>query len=130
MTLIPSQARNSSSSNYARVARRLVHHSPHQIDRSQTALAHAFGARRAGESRRLSRDIRLRSLPKLFAWISSLLVCRQSAPADKRLPLAGSRVAHLLFERCEPVAHHHQSFVLCLDFIFLRFDLRLLLLDL
>src|SRR5438045_4389395 len=61
---------------------------------------------------------------------SARLVCRQSAPADKRLPLAGSRMAHLLFERCEPVTQHHQSFVLCLDFVFLRFDLRLLLPDL
>ena len=39
-------------------------------------------------------------------------------------------MAHLLFERCESVTQHHQSFVLFPDLIFLRFDLRLLLADL
>src|SRR4030095_11025699 len=74
--------------------------------------------------------IRLRPHPKLSAGISSPPLCRQSAPADKSFPLASLRMTHLLFERCKSGKQHHQSFVLCFDLIFLRFELRLLLLDL
>src|SRR5436190_12248192 len=67
---------------------------------------------------------------QIVAWTSSLLVCRQSAPADKSLPLARSQMAHLFFKRCKSATHGAESFVLCIDLFFLCFDLPLLQFDL